>query len=491
MLINLSPRIIINILLADIDDFIKAHFKNSTIAVSPIMTHERGSFNYSILNSLKFTVTNRSFSISIFTGNFPSDKTKLLKEHIKSNLYHTKVVLSILLRRDIQIELLERDNEVIAYEEDSRNVQNRIDISISTSDMELYLSLIIPLEFFRFFSKKIKSAWDTDLIETELLIFFRKPMKIFPSIKVIFATFSNYELQKLFFQLQNKNLLTTYQICLLVQSFPEHSIQIKNCLSSNTTNDIKSMMKILREKDMIKTRDLVEGIYSIEEAVFILMKKGDDFSYSRFLWEIQKVLNIFSNAQTLLQKNFSNWVEDMRESELLYKTISITKEVDIARSISDSPDKFYNILKNYISERRMNEIMSLIINRDISYSERIASQFCIISNYRRLKISKMSSKFRSFGYLLSCIEDPDDFIYILFEAGWFTLSTACKEVKKKAIIPLLNSVPLPARYLIEDVLSGVVNPNIIHDEIQIQKARTICIDKIISLYEDGVIHLHE
>ena len=41
----------------------------------------------------------------------------------------------------------------------------------------------------------------------------------------------------------------------------------------------------------------------------------------------------------------------------------------------------------------------------------------------------------------------------------------------------------------EDVIKGVVNPNILHDEMQINRAKKICADAVIQLYDDGLIEL--
>jgi hypothetical protein len=79
-------------------------------------------------------------------------------------------------------------------------------------------------------------------------------------------------------------------------------------------------------------------------------------------------------------------------------------------------------------------------------------------------------------------------LYLLFGVGWFTLSTALKNINRKNILYLIDKFPSGAKYLIIDVLEGIVNPNIIHDEMQIKKARTICVSEMLSLYEDGIIN---
>jgi hypothetical protein len=73
--------------------------------------------------------------------------------------------------------------------------------------------------------------------------------------------------------------------------------------------------------------------------------------------------------------------------------------------------------------------------------------------------------------------------------GWFTLSTAMKGIQKKIVSSVLRHLPFSAGILIEDVLKGVVNPNILHDEMQINKARMVCVDSIVRLYFDALINI--
>jgi hypothetical protein len=68
-------------------------------------------------------------------------------------------------------------------------------------------------------------------------------------------------------------------------------------------------------------------------------------------------------------------------------------------------------------------------------------------------------------------------------------STALKGINNIIQQRVLQKIYPAAQVLIEDVLRGVVNPNILHDEIQIKKAETICVKRIFSLYENGIITL--
>lgn len=136
----------------------------------------------------------------------------------------------------------------------------------------------------------------------------------------------------------------------------------------------------------------------------------------------------------------------------------------------------------------MKEISALLEN-NITKNEIVTSQVSFITGYRKLKMERTGSGHESFEYLLLSFIDPGDYRYLLIEAGWFNLSTALKGVKKKIVLKILDVITIPASYLVEDVLNGIINTNIIHDEIQINRARGQCVRCIISLYEDGVIKL--
>ncbi|MDY6932712.1 MAG: hypothetical protein SVZ03_00650 [Spirochaetota bacterium] len=486
MIFNLSSRIIINILFPDINKLFQRQYANPRIAFSPIMNHH--NIEYSITSSIKIRDEGKSFTIYVLTDNFSPNAIKLLNEHIESKLYEIEIVLNILFKNKYKIGMLLQE---LNANDQYREAYKRIDLSIIAKDIERCISIIIPVKFFRLFSRRIKCDSDSELIEREIIDFFLNPINILPNLKSILDTFNDIELQRLLFQLQNKKLITTYQICLINLSFPNHSLRIKRNLSTNTISDVKTMMKRLRSSNLINKRDLVEGIYSIEEAIYMLLKGDEDFSYSKFLQETQRRLKILSNAKILYSKDLYHWIEVMRDSKLLYQTISMTKEIDIVQSISEKPDLYANILQGSISKRRMEEIVSLAKNKSISFSERIYSQSNFVSTYRRLQIRRMNHGYKSFNYILSKIVEPKDFNHLILGVGWFILSTALKKTKKRNMLPLLKSIPLPARYLIEDIHQGIVNPNIIHDEIQINRAREICVKEIISLHQDGIIHLSD
>ena len=238
----------------------------------------------------------------------------------------------------------------------------------------------------------------------------------------------------------------------------------------------------------ISKRDLKMGIYSVEESIYQIMKSNENFNFSSFIIQTQKWLKIFLNNQLIMQKTFIGWIDEMLSTEQLFNTLSLMKEDDIVKSISEDPDIYIKSFSNSLPQKRLQELLSLTANKNFSIFERMESQAIFITNYKKMKIKKLNLGYESFPVLLAKIE-RDELINLLLNVGWFIFSTALKNMDKKKILFLIDKLPSGAKFLITDVLNGIINPNIIHDEIQINKARLACVNEIISLYEDGFIGL--
>ena len=57
MMLNLPSRIIVNIIIYNLEYFLDTHFHNINYAVSPIMKHEVQFFNYDTLCTLQLNVS--------------------------------------------------------------------------------------------------------------------------------------------------------------------------------------------------------------------------------------------------------------------------------------------------------------------------------------------------------------------------------------------------------------------------------------------------
>ncbi|MFH0975579.1 MAG: hypothetical protein V1874_07320 [Spirochaetota bacterium] len=477
-MLNLAARLIINLLIPDLETFLKSHFMSSHYSVSSFMEHENTYFNYDMLCALQITKSNTQINVELFCSDPNEERKEKITKHYNDNLYNLKVILNFIFKTEFQIIL----KKTIS------NVQNsekkiRLDISFKAEDDDLFLSLIIPFEFIRLFSKKINS-FNAEFFEELILNYFLNPVNYFPNLELIFNTLNEAEIQKLLYHLQKKNLLTQYQISLILLSFPQHTLLIKKNLSLNTVKDVERIMRNLS----VNKRDLAGGIYSIEESIFILMKNNDNFAFSVFMLNMQKWLRIFQNSRLVLKRTFIKWIEEIDSSGELYNTISYSRDSEIAKCISDNPDIYHSFFSKHLSGKRLEEIISIIKKKNFSVFERIESQADFISKYKKLKIQKMKMSHEAFPVILRKL-DKNELIYLLFGVGWFIMSTALKNMNKNKILSLIENLPLGAKYLIIDVLQGIVNPNIIHDEIQINKARSVCVNELISLYQDGIIDL--
>lgn len=348
--------------------------------------------------------------------------------------------------------------------------------------------ICFPFTVLGLISRDLCFAVDAESLEKGLVGYFREPSRLFPDLDVLMDVFDDRELQELLYQLQKNRILTTYQLCLMVAAYPEHALKVKRCISANSARDVTGMMANLTKKNAITRRDLAEGIYSVEEAVYSLMVRGADFRYAAFLRDHQAMVTALSNMESLLRLDFTSWLERMEEDSLLYHALAVAGEREIARAIPEGNVRGNILLEMNISARRAAEVRELA-KVPCSVEDRLAAQSRIVSIYRNLRIRKRNWGAESFEYLLRCVTHPHDFRRLLAEAGWFTLSTALKGANPSLVKKVTENLPAPARFLVEDVLRGVVNPNILHDEMQVDAARRRCVEAMCALEEKGVMAL--
>lgn len=491
-MLNHPSRLILNIVAPGIEGFIKTRFNNAITAISSLMNNENIPKGFIEIIHIILKGTIQDSDIRILTEKMHPSIINDFINFQKSKLNQIKTITGILFRDVITIELKDSlTKKEINY--DNLGTEKkciRIDLSVKNNEDEYYLIILISNKFFRFFSKGDNiDTEDTYQIEHNIIQFFTNPFNIFPKMKTVLENFSQRELQDLLYQLRKNKLLTPYQVALILTNFPGHSIQIRENLSSNMREEVNEIMRKMHESDKFTKRDLIGGIYSIEEGIYMLMKKNENFEYSKFLSSIQEIIQVISNIETLFKKNFRDWIEEMKTTGLLFQTISITKESDIVGFISDNPEMYYSILSEGLSKSKLKNIIELSGNSNPTYAEKIEARSNFISNYRKLKIKKAYTGYENFKILISCITNPEDINHLLLKVGWFVLSTALKNIEKKYALKLIESVPQGASYLIIDVLQGIINPNIIHDEMQINKAREVCVEELLSLHESGIIHL--
>ncbi len=359
-------------------------------------------------------------------------------------------------------------------------------ISFTASGEDKDIHIFFPLEFFSLFlisNSSVLSALDAEHV---VIRFFNNPQWMLPDIHYLFSSLDRIEFRSLINFLQKKGSLTSYQIFLVINAYPDLTGKIKNTLSQNSIDDV---IRFSKENNLeVTKRDIAGGIYSVEESHSMLMRDGIDLSYSAVLRNIQRIVQLSLAGDLALKKNFPAWLSEMRSEGLLHATISSTGDSIIAAAIGRDCGSILSIFSEVLTERKIEDIQALV-NPVISYDDIMKARIAFISQYRKLKMNRTKAQPDRFAYLLSSFANPNDYLYLLLSVGWFTLSTALKGLQKKIISSVLRHLPSSAGMLIEDVLKGVVNPNILHDEMQINKARMICVNSIMRLYFDALINL--
>lgn len=475
-MINLASHILTNILLANFHVEMKR--SSELFAVSPIediKTIVPGWFHFLHIGTLS-----KENSVIIHIRPSPSSEDSFIGSRLANTVF-LQNILQLILKKTISIKY---DYSYIdSFDKDHYKV---IAISLDANNHKS-IYLYIPVGFLRIFSRSIEQKSTSDFIENQILHYFRNPFWLLPDARLVIGMLSDFELSALLHYLQNMNLITPYQLTLLLYAYPDMSFRLKNALSKNTIRDIIDCKKHLRRGDILK-RDIAGGLYAMEESLYVLFMQQHHFWFSSLLNSIQRVISSFLFKELLENKDFSTWFSEIHHSGLLYNTLSLINERTIANAISFDINTLITIISTVISKHRVEEILECS-NTAIQPDERFKSQIDFICAYRKIKMSRMSNSPESLGYLFSSMHSSDDFNRVLLTVGWFLLSTSLKGLKERTVKRVLNNIDLRPRLLIEDVLRGIVNPNILHDEIQIHKAQGVCVKAIVQLYNDCIINL--
>jgi hypothetical protein len=479
MLYNHASAILINLLFFNIDHYLRKITGTDNIAVSPLM--DCFSRFMQVTSCFCVRTLTKEIVIPIAINNFSVNEIILVKQSLADMIHDSTIALNVICKKNFSISFEHDFNKTINTDQFKEIV-----ISVIDPDNEKNIHVLLPFYFFRLFSNSITEYSTSQAIEDAILRFFINPRWMLPDISYLCNTLSATELMKLINYLQKNNLLTPYQIFLLINAYPELSVTIKSNLSQNTINDVIQYNKDKQLK--ITKRDIAGGIYSMEESLLMITREGIDVSYSRLLRHIQHIVQLSLTSNLLLKNDFSAWMAEIQSHDLLYATVSTTEDALIAAAISRDSESYLPLLRKFVTERKIDDIRELV-NPAISYDEIMKARIAIILNYRKLRIKRIPLHPDRFEYLLTVFSNPDDYQYLLFYAGWFTLSSALKGLRKNIISSVVNHIPYRARVLIEDVLKGIVNPNILQDEMQINKARLRCESIILQLYHDGLINL--
>ncbi len=483
MIFNVASRIISNIILFDINNATRGIISHGAFAVSPIRDVEKKNCSAKHVITVQSSI--RKVGIGIDLENFTDDEELLLQSHFKHMTTDTAKILRILLKKNIQVNYeYYRDKTCI------RDTNKQITVSFINGSIEKYITLLIPSGFFILINRKIQKTDSSDEIEKAIIEFFIEARWNLPDITYILTTLSTTELNKLFNLLQRSNLLTPYQLLLLINAYPEHSLRIKKSLSKNIINDVLYLKRNYEKSRNIglTRRDYAEGIYSTQEAIYFMMLADSDFNYSRFLHDTQSLIVSAVHNELLLKMTFMEWISEIEKNGVIYETLTITDESTIAQAVSDDTSFYLEIFGRYISKRKLSSIRTLS-NKEYSFNEKRNAQIVFILNYRKVKIQRINPTQESFDYLMSKFVDNHDYRKLLLTVGWFVFSTALKDARKKTVQRILDSLPYAQKCLIADVLKGTVNPNVLHDEMQVKRSKKACVNAVMTLYEEGLIDL--
>lgn len=482
MFYNTASHLIFYTLFHGLDNCISRACSCEGIALSPWQTENITVKKYNAVVTYH-KLSTKQYPIIITTDT--EDIFKAIQDYIQQNISGMALRISVLSRQKLHV--------AVSFHKTSENMHSEnAFISITahircdmTRHEDDYFTIYIPLEFFHLFRIKITDGTPSvNNIESQFLQFFNDPYNLFPSLQIILETAEDNEFQKMIYFLLNENILTPYHLYLLTRAFPQHSLKIKYNISTNLISDILDVGKTVQH---ITARDLIEGIYAFEEILYLKLRTKQYFGFGNFINQITKVLQHITIVSTFSKKTFELWFSEIEQSGLLYAILSHCDDVTIASAFYHHANLFRK-LSQYLSYRRLNSI-SLSLKNKCNFERTIVSQFAIVQVYLQ-SISHVNALYAMpFNQLVKKYINPQMMYYVLFELGWFIIATALKQTPKKLVVDCIQKFPQGAQYCITDVHDGVLNPNILHDEIQIKKARQLVIKTLIQLHCNGTIHL--
>lgn len=369
---------------------------------------------------------------------------------------------------------------------ESTDLKNRYQFSIGLrkDEKEIILIIRIPGRFFNILIPPLDTSYKREDIDEQLTAFFKKPDITCPSVKHLISILDSTELSGLLDLLKRNNLLSDYQLVLLINGYPEYSLKIKNALSKNRQESLREELK--KYKGKVTKEDISCGIYSVEESISQILKKEKNYITDHFK-VLSSLIKKITDYELYMRKEWPDWITEMDQKKLLYKTLIRCSDEQLKSAFADYSDNRYPFFKRDFPSSKINELFSGTTNRfPLSLSE---ARSAIIKSYRKLSAVESSYDHGDFIFILSSVEKNRDFEIIVRNTGWYILSTALKQCNRKLVDRVLSGINHPASVLIKGVISGTINPDIIHDEIQVSRARNECVRVILELYEDGIIEM--
>lgn len=480
MVYTYTSRLVTAILFSDVDAVLQGISGSSSITYSPMYHTTTAPPQFASYISIE--LPRKHIILPILFKGFNSSETTMMHSYFVKSTHHLRSYLQMVFKVSISSALYHPDTDLPDF-----TPWMEISILAGERGTEKILICMLPFDFFWLFSRNINISERPDALVEKILHYFLSPLWMVPDVRIISTSLTQAEFAKLLNHLQKKNLLTPYQIFLLTLGFPELSGFIKGSLSKNSIEDVLALKKVSGKLKLGK-RDIIGGIYSIEESIFFIMNKEDDLEYSLFLKRLQRLISFTRNLIVLSRKRFREHISEMIQENLLLPVFSTIEDRILGIAFSMDFDHSFELAKSGLSDRKQRYIAGHITN-EYPFIDVLSARASVLKQYRSIKIKKTGTGEERLGYLLSCLEGTEDYQNLLLAVGWFQISTAMKGLNPGIVNKLTSSLPEGARILIEDVLSGTINPNILHDEYRVKKSKKACVETILDLYAEGTIAL--
>ncbi|HSV96100.1 MAG TPA: hypothetical protein VLM75_04100 [Spirochaetota bacterium] len=469
---TMPSRILTGLLLPGIE----AHVDGGIAALSPLVrTDPRDPFAAPVL-SMAIASGHRRLSVILSTGGLSDETCKTLAGYAAWLERSVSMLLCIAFGMPVSVRVQTFAPDAVP------GVSYIIDLSIVGGG---FLRLVIPVEFFRLFLPFKFSGEDPQFIEEAIGAFFLESRACFPRIRALIDCLPPLDLEALFHALRVHGHLSAYQALLLLHAFPEYVDRIRAALPPALVREGLGIAaaRCLR----ITRRDLVGGVYSVEEALHRLIMSADPPKYFKPFRELRAVILDLRLTRSLPCGELWSLCETAARDGYLYEALGLCGERTAAIALAGAPPSCVEALRSCVSGRTVEAIVFPAGCTAFGVTELSEARARFASTVRKAGMRRLSSGRTDIAFLLSRLAGPRDYDLLLVDAGWFLIATALKGVGGETRRRLLAGIVQPARFLVEDVLRGTVNPDILHDEPQVRRAGDELADRILSLYERGVI----
>lgn len=416
--------------------------------------------------------------VGFITDSSDSSFKTEFNEWLVKNIRKTEFILKVLTGKEIKRISINSDEKL-------QGICYRFLIIIHFQGYEHSIEVILESRFFNILYPPFNHRSVHENLLKEISLFFEKPDLLWPSLEPVVELLPVEQLSELFNRIMQKNDISPYQTAAAITLYPHLKEKILASLSANIQKDIEFTINRYRGINSLTRTDGVCAVYTVEEALKNLFQE-DAGEYIYNLAEIGEIFRKIKRFSIVLKKDFSQWIDEAEKKNLMHKVISLCDD-SVLRRIFCSREAGKELLKKYIPEKRIQEIFA--IEENTTLEERIDAETDFVRACRDVLLMSEKKNHESFSFLILSMKGKDDFFRLLSETGWYTLSTALKGADGRIIKKVKDNLPYVPAAIITDILKGKLNPDIIHDEKQIHRARKITVEKIILLYRDCLIDL--